>query len=180
MPVCKVLAARLKIQLQQLSHSNVLPRAGSRCSGAARRLGAGPGGVSVAGNCFKIITETWQAGTLHVSGLVSSWGPRSADECAPPLARHSLLWSGAWPPSPVTLSGEACLLPASPGLRVRRPDWSWLSGGRMGRHSCVLRKPQKTLKVREQGRAKDSGSPLTQACWERAQHTSLFSRPLGG
>lgn len=25
MPVCKVLAATLKIQLQQLSHSNVLP-----------------------------------------------------------------------------------------------------------------------------------------------------------
>lgn len=106
MPVCKVLAARLKIQLQQLSHSNVLPRAGSRCSGAARRLGAGPGGVSVAGNCFKIITETWQAGTLHVSGLVSAWGPCPADECAPPLARQSVLWSGAWPPSPMTLSGE--------------------------------------------------------------------------
>ena len=180
MPVCKVLAARLKIQLQQLSHSNVLPRAGSRCSGAARRLGAGPGGVSVAGNCFKIITETWQAGTLHVSGLVSAWGPCPADECAPPLARQSVLWSGGLASQPNDIIGRACLLPASPGLRVRWPDWSWLSGGRMGRRSCVLRKAQKTLKVREQGRAKDSGSPLTQVCWERAQHTSLLSHPLGG
>lgn len=140
MSVCKVLAARLKIQLQQLSHRNVLPRAGSCCSGAARRLSAGPGGVSIAGNCFKIITETWQAGTLHVRGPVSLWDPCPADECAPPLARHSVLWSGAWLPSPVTLSGEACLLPASQGLRVRLRDWSWLSGGWMGRHSCVLRK----------------------------------------
>lgn len=120
MPVCKVLAAGLKIQLQQLSHRNVLPRAGSCCSGAARRLSAGPGGVSVAGNCFKIITETWQAGTLHVRGPVSLWGPCPANECAPPLARHSVLWSGAWLLSPVTLSGEACLHPASQGLRVRR------------------------------------------------------------
>lgn len=100
MPVCKVLAAGLRIQLQQLSHRNVLPRAGSRCSGATRRLGAGPGGVSVAGNCFRIIAETWQAGTLHVRGLVSVWGLCIADECAPPLARRSVRWSGPGFPTP--------------------------------------------------------------------------------
>lgn len=73
-----VLAAGLAIRLQQLSRRNVLPRAGSCCSGAANETQCwGWGGrvvVSVAGNCFQIITETWQAGALPVRVQVSARG----------------------------------------------------------------------------------------------------------
>lgn len=95
MPVCKVLAAGLRIQLQQLSHRNVLPRAGSRCSGLQGDSVLGQ--VSV-GIVSMNTAETWQAGTPH--GGARPCTVRALLTSAPSLTRAQCAVAWAWLPTP--------------------------------------------------------------------------------
>ena len=71
---------------------------GTGCPGLRMRLPWGRAGVSVGGNCFKTITETWQAGALGIGIWVS--------------------WSGVRPPRPAALRGWGRVFCASQSLRV--------------------------------------------------------------
>ena len=126
-------------------------------------LGAGGGG-SVAGNCFKIITETWQAGALPVRVQVSARGAHTL-----PLSVF-LPWPGSvW-------CGLGSGLPGRCHYRDRHvcPLHHRALGSQArlelvveeqdGRAQLCSQEGRENPRARERDGAKHDDSPLTQAC----------------